>query len=175
MPRTLFLFFNVNCHLCGCDIRRGLSSFQWLLFSMFLTIVNVLYPTLLATDCRAGSPRLVHLADTTLPFDSNLHDRVVSCCISLIISSRYLIVCSPSPRILLQVVPVVPVVQVQQVRNFAYACRSFLTRCSHTHALTLWTTCCTGCPQRVSLIYANSDTLHRPSAVCVCVCVCVCV
>ena len=41
MPRTLFLFF--NCHLCGRDFRRGLSSFQWLLFSMFLTIVNVLY------------------------------------------------------------------------------------------------------------------------------------
>jgi hypothetical protein len=60
---------------------------------MFLTIVNVLCPTLLATDCRAGSPRLVHFADTTLPFDGNLHDRVASCCISLIISSRYLIVC----------------------------------------------------------------------------------
>ena len=75
MPRTLFLFFNVNCHLCGCDIRRGLSSFQWLLSSMFLTIVDVLCPALLATDCRTTSPRLVHFADTTLPFDGNSHVR----------------------------------------------------------------------------------------------------
>jgi hypothetical protein len=66
-------------------------------------------------------------------------------------------------------------VQVEQVRNFAYACRSFLTRCSHTHALALWTTCCVGCPQRVSLSCINSDMLHRPFALCVCVCVCVCV
>ena len=63
----------------------------------------------------------------------------------------------------------VPVVQVQQVRNFDYACRSFLTRCSHTHALALWTTCCIGCPQRVSLNFINM--LHGPSALCVCVCV----
>jgi hypothetical protein len=75
-------------------------------------------------------------------------------------------------------VPVVPVVQVQQVRNFAYACRSFLTRCfsffstlprivldtlpPHEHPLNpciLLSPCIDAKP--FCVIYAHASPVHR--------------
>ena len=70
------------------------------LFVLLLDVRRVFFPALSETvNCRATSPRLVQFADTTLPFDGNSHDRVVSCCIFLTMSSRYLIVCSLHSRL----------------------------------------------------------------------------
>ena len=59
-----------------------------LLFVLPLDVRRVLFPALSETvNCRAISPCLVYFADTTLPFDGNSHDLVVSCCIFLTMSS----------------------------------------------------------------------------------------
>jgi hypothetical protein len=63
-----------------------------------------------------------------LPFDGN-SCRVVLHILDHILALSHCLLTPLSPRILLQVVKVavVAVVQIQQVRNFAFACRSFLT------------------------------------------------
>jgi hypothetical protein len=70
------------------------------LFVLLLDVRRVLFPALSETvNCRATSPRLVQFADTTLPFDGNSHDRVVSCYIFLTMSLRTLVVCSLHRRL----------------------------------------------------------------------------
>jgi hypothetical protein len=73
-----------------------------------------------------------------------------------ILALSHCLLTPPSPRILLQMVPVVPVVQVQQVRNFA----SYMSFFSHSMLLFLYHTA-------TSLHrYASFSTLyqHRASA-----------
>ena len=88
----------------SCEHQRHSSPLSHLPITPLIVLPRdvrrVLFPALSKTlNCRTTYPRLVHFADTILPFDGNSHDRVVSCCISLIISSRYLIVCSLHRRL----------------------------------------------------------------------------
>ena len=135
------------------------------LFVLPLDVRRVLFSALSETvNCRVTSSRLVLFADTTLPFDDNSHDCVVSCCIFLTMSSHTLVVCSPQRRlrILLQVAAAFAVAQDQQVRHFAACVPSF--SCTPSNLISSCSTLphLTHLSLRLTTTRASAELVHSP-------------